>query len=90
MGDDPNDPAARASSSAGKDNSTLKDYVKAESMVQLALALPAGCLIGWAIGSWLDRHFHTGWIGIAGIVLGAIGGFIQIFTTASRYLKNNR
>ncbi|MDP9037878.1 MAG: AtpZ/AtpI family protein [Acidobacteriota bacterium] len=74
----------------GKDHSGLKDYVKAESMVQLALALPAGCLIGWLLGSWLDRHFHTTWIGIAGIVLGAVGGFIQIFTTASRYLKNNR
>ena len=27
---------------------------------------------------------------IAGIVIGAIGGFMQIFTTASRYLKNNK
>ncbi len=68
----------------------LGELVKAESMIQLAIALPAGCLIGWLLGSWLDRHFHTTWIGIAGIVLGAVGGFIQIFTTASRYLKNNR
>jgi F0F1-type ATP synthase assembly protein I len=71
-------------------NRGLKDYVKAEQMVQLALALPAGCLIGWGIGAWLDRHFHQGWISIAGIVVGAIGGFIQIFTTAARYLKDNR
>lgn len=70
--------------------SMVRDYVKAESMLQLALALPAGCLIGWAIGAWLDRHFHQSWISILGIVVGAIGGFIQIFTTASRYLKNNR
>ena len=67
----------------------LGDLVRAESMVQLAIALPLGCLIGWLIGAWLDRHFHQGWIGIAGIVLGAIGGFIQIFTTASRYLKRD-
>jgi F0F1-type ATP synthase assembly protein I len=73
-----------------KNGGGLKDYVKAESMVQLALALPAGCLIGWLIGAWLDRHFHQTWIGIAGIVVGAIGGFIQIFSVASRYLKNNR
>jgi F0F1-type ATP synthase assembly protein I len=65
----------------------LGDLVKAESMIQLAIALPAGCLIGWLLGSWADRHFHQGWIGITGIVLGAIGGFIQIFTTASRFLK---
>jgi uncharacterized membrane protein YqiK len=29
-------------------------------------------------------------MGIAGIVLGAIGGFIQIFTTAQRYLKRGK
>jgi F0F1-type ATP synthase assembly protein I len=65
----------------------LGELVTAESMIQLAIALPAGCLIGWLLGAWLDRHFHQGWMGIAGIVLGAIGGFVQIFTTASKYLK---
>jgi ATP synthase protein I len=65
----------------------LGDLVKAESMIQLAIALPLGCLVGWLLGSWLDRRFHQEWMGIVGIILGAIGGFIQIFTTASRYLK---
>jgi ATP synthase protein I len=65
----------------------LGELVKAESMIQLAIALPAGCVIGWLIGAWLDRHFHQNWIGIVGIVLGAIGGFLQIFITASRYMK---
>ena len=65
----------------------LGELVKAESMIQLAIALPAGCLIGWLIGSWLDRHFHQAWMGIVGILLGAVGGFLQIFMTASRYLK---
>lgn len=72
-----------------KKSGTLGDLVKAESMIQLAIALPAGCLIGWLIGSWLDRHFHQGWMGIAGIVLGAVAGFVQIFTTASRFLKRD-
>jgi ATP synthase protein I len=67
---------------------SLNALVTVESMVQLAIALPAGCLIGWLLGSWMDRHFHQGWIGIAGIVLGAVGGFIQIFKTASRYMKS--
>ncbi len=66
---------------------TMQQLVTAESMVQLALALPVGCLIGWLLGSWMDRHFHQGWIGIVGIVLGAIGGFMQIFRAASRYMK---
>lgn len=65
----------------------LGDLVKAESMIQLAIALPLGCLVGWGLGTLLDKHFHTEWIAIVGIVLGAVGGFIQIYTTAQRYLK---
>jgi len=75
---------------AGKGKGALGELVTAESMIQLAIALPAGCVIGWLVGSWLDRHFHQGWISIAGIVLGAVAGFVQIFRTASRFLKNDR
>jgi F0F1-type ATP synthase assembly protein I len=69
-----------ASGSGGK--GALGELVKAESMIQLAIALPAGCVIGWLVGSWLDRHFHQGWISIVGILLGALAGFVQIFRTA--------
>jgi ATP synthase protein I len=72
-----------------KKSSGLKDLVKAESMVQLALAVPAGCFVGLGIGYLLDRHFHTKWIVVAGMILGAAGGFIQIFTAASRSLKRD-
>jgi ATP synthase protein I len=78
----------KAASCGGK--GALGELVKAESMIQLAIALPAGCVIGWFVGSWLDRHFHQGWISIVGILLGALAGFVQIFRTASRYLKNDR
>ena len=78
----------RGKAAGGK--GALGELVKAESMIQLAIALPAGCLIGWLGGSWLDRHFHQGWMAIAGILLGAVAGFMQIFRTASRYLKHDR
>ncbi len=74
-----------ASGSGGK--GALGDLVKAESMIQLAIALPAGCVIGWLAGEWLDHHFHQGWISVVGILLGAVAGFVQIFRTASRYIK---
>jgi ATP synthase protein I len=75
---------------AGSGKGALGDLVTAESMIQLAIALPAGCVIGWLVGSWLDRHFHQSWISIAGILLGAVAGFVQIFRTASRFLRNDR
>ena len=76
-----------ADDGSSKKTGGLSELVKAESMIQLAIALPAGCLIGWLIGDALDHHFHTGWIGVVGILVGAVAGFVQIFTTASRYLK---
>ncbi len=65
----------------------LRSLAKAESMIQLALAVPAGCFVGLLIGTLLDRHFHKHWMAIFGMLLGAAGGFIQIFTTISRSLK---
>ena len=59
----------------GKKGGTLQDLVKAESMIQLALVLPAACLIGGLGGAALDKHFHTGWMGVTGILLGAAAGF---------------
>ena len=72
-----------------KSGGGLHDLVKAESMIQLALALPAGCLIGALGGMWLDKHFHQNWIAVTGIILGAVAGFIQIYKTASRQMKRD-
>ncbi len=71
----------------GKKSGALGDLVKAESMIQLAVAIPIGCAIGGGLGYLADQHFHTGWIVVVGILLGAAGGFIQIFRAASSYLK---
>ena len=69
-----------------KDNATLGTVRQAETVLQLVLALPAGCFVGLAIGYFLDRHFHTKWLAITLMLLGGIGGFIQIF----RYLSSNK
>jgi len=69
-------------------SSGMKEYVRAESMIQLALAIPAGCLIGYFGGALLDRWLHQNWIYILGIAIGATGGFLQIYRVASKYMKD--
>ena len=54
-----------------------KGWVQAEKMIILGLALPIGTVLGWVIGNALDKRFHTSWIGIAGIVLGAAAGLTR-------------
>ena len=83
MADENND------SNDNKQGGVLKDLVKAEAMLQLAIALPLGCLVGWGLGTLLDKHFHTTWMAIVGIILGAAGGFIQIIATARKFLRQD-
>jgi F0F1-type ATP synthase assembly protein I len=63
------------------------DYVQAESILQLALGIPAGAFVGLGLGYLLDRHFHTGWIAITLLFLGAGGGGINLFTYLARNSK---
>ena len=60
---------------------------RSEAVVQLALAVPAGCVAGLLLGGWLDRHFQKHWMTVTGIILVSIGGFVQIFTAAIRSSK---
>lgn len=62
----------------------LHGLMRADSMVQIALAIPLSTVIGWGLGAWLDNKLHQSWIAIAGVALGAIAGFIQIIRVASQ------
>jgi F0F1-type ATP synthase assembly protein I len=79
MPDDPNIPPAKPA--------PLRGVVQAESILQLALAIPAGCFVGLGIGYLLDRHFHTKWIAVTLLFMGAAGGFIQLFSFLARSAK---
>ncbi len=79
MPEDPNKPT--------KPDSGLREYAKAESVLQMALGIPAGAFVGLGIGYLLDRHFHTKWLTVTLLLLGAAGGFFQFFTYISRTTK---
>jgi ATP synthase protein I len=55
----------------------LQSLVRVESLIQLGLLLPASLVIGWAIGLALDHWLNQHWINIAGLIFGAIAGFVQ-------------
>jgi ATP synthase protein I len=60
----------------------LQSLVQAERLMQIAILLPCATLIGWGIGWWIDSHFHTHWVGIAGLVLGMISGMVSVIRMA--------
>jgi len=59
-------------------------WVQVGRYSQLALMLPAGTVAGWLIGSALDRWLRTSWISIVGLLLGIVGGMIELIRTVSR------
>jgi F0F1-type ATP synthase assembly protein I len=51
---------------------------------QIAFILPAAVVVGLLLGKLLDYWLHTHWLFVAGIIVGAIAGFIDIIRTATR------
>jgi len=43
--------------------------------------LPAGTVVGWLLGSALDRWLHSSWISIVGLLLGSAAGMIELIRT---------
>jgi ATP synthase protein I len=68
-------PGKPAEPSSG--DGALHSLVRVESLIQLGLLLPACVVIGWAIGLALDRWLNQHWMNVAGLILGAIAGFVQ-------------
>lgn len=66
----------------------LSGLIGAERMMQIALVLPVSVLVGWAIGAGLDKWLHQHWIYLAGVVLGAVAGFIEIFQIVAKNSKD--
>ena len=51
---------------------------RAAEYSSLALVLPISTFVGYAIGYYLDKAFHTTWLKILFLILGSIGGFISL------------
>jgi F0F1-type ATP synthase assembly protein I len=84
-----NDPSPKAESTAAptRKQGALHPLVEAEKMVQVALLIPSGTVVGWLIGVGLDRWLHQHWIYIAGLLFGATAGFVQMFRTVLQNTK---
>jgi len=51
---------------------------------QIAFILPAAVVVGLLMGKLLDYWLHTHWLFLAGIIVGAIAGFVDIIRTVTR------
>ena len=54
---------------------------------QLAFVFPAALVVGWLLGSALDRWLHTTWLYLVGLLLGIAAGFVELIRTVLRDTK---
>jgi F0F1-type ATP synthase assembly protein I len=68
-------------------NQKKNPWVQVGRYSQLALMLPAGTVVGWLLGSALDRWLHTTWVSVVGLLLGIAAGMIELIRTVLRDTK---
>jgi F0F1-type ATP synthase assembly protein I len=68
-------------------NQKKNPWVQVGRYSQLALMLPAGTVVGWLLGSALDRWLHATWISVVGLLLGIAAGMIELIRTVLRDTK---
>jgi F0F1-type ATP synthase assembly protein I len=78
----PIDPPSPDRKPRSKNSTGLQSLVEAEKLMQIALVLPSGVVIGWLAGAWLDSRLHQTWIVMVGIVLGSIAGLVSAIRMA--------
>ena len=66
---------------AGEDKSGLQ---KAAQYSSMALVLPVSTFVGYLIGYWLDGRFGTTWLRLVFLILGTVGGFIELIRQIMR------
>ena len=76
MPDDPKPPA--------KSNG----LVTAARYSEIGFIIPAAIFLGYALGWLLDRWLHTHWLYLAGVIFGAVVGFVQMIRLATALSKD--
>ena len=55
----------------------------------LALVLPVSTFVGYGIGYYLDKAFHTTWLQILFLILGSVAGFVSLIRQIMRDSKDD-
>jgi F0F1-type ATP synthase assembly protein I len=54
---------------------------------QIAFIIPAAVVIGLLLGKLLDYWFHTHWIFLVGLIIGAVAGLTDVIRTVIKQTK---
>ncbi len=55
---------------------------------EIGFIIPAAVLLGFFLGKLLDYWLHTTWLYLAGLIFGAVVGFVQMIRMAATSFKD--
>lgn len=58
-------------------------WVSAARYSEIGFVIPAAVFLGYGLGRLLDYWMHAHWLYIAGVIFGAVVGFVQMIRMAS-------
>lgn len=72
----------REPNQAPKPPDEQKFIASAARYSEIGFIIPAAVILGFLLGKLLDYRFHTHWIYLAGLIFGAVVGFVQMIRMA--------
>lgn len=64
-------------------------YTQVGEYSSMAFVIPVSCLVGYAIGYYLDKYFETHFLYIVFLMLGAVSGLVQIYRQVTKDTKDD-
>jgi ATP synthase protein I len=65
-------------------------WVSVARYSEIGFVIPAAVILGFFLGKVLDYFLHTHWIYIAGLIFGAVVGFVQMIRLATSSMKEKQ
>lgn len=72
----------------GSDHQSNNPWVTVARYSEIGFIIPAAVLLGLVLGKLLDYWLHMKWLSLAGLIFGAIVGFVQMIRMATSSLKD--
>jgi len=64
--------------------------VSAARYSEIGFIIPAAVFLGYALGRLLDYWLHTHWLYLAGVIFGAVAGFVQMIRSAMALSRDTK
>ena len=57
---------------------------------EIGFVIPAAVFLGYVLGRALDHWLHTRWIYLAGVIFGAVAGFVGMIRMATAAMRDKQ